>query len=186
MSASGPRSPVVSGYRVKDLGHLVARFLEFLSSPPLDPGEVAVVERLLDPGERAVFLAQPAQDQRHGLRMALRLEDAEARKAALLHDSGKRHARLGVVGRVWGTMVALLRLPRRGRVAVYLNHGPVGARDLAEIGSSTLVVAYTRDHHGEWPAVIPPELWDELQRYDGVVVRGRRNRQDATIPRHGQ
>lgn len=177
-------SPSMSPYRVGHIGHLASRFFNYLSSKPLTPAERSAACRILEPGEQAVFFAQPAQDQRHGFTMAAQLEGREAKRTALLHDGGKRHARLGALGRVLATLIGLFKLPARGRIAMYQNHGPIAARELAEISSTQLVVAYTRDHHGNRPPGISPETWSDLQRADRVVVQTRRNRQHATTPRN--
>ena len=88
-------------------------------------------------------------------------------RAALFHDLGKRHARLGIVGRSVAGACRALGLPTRGRVRGYLEHGPIGARELERFGASDLVVDFARHHHdGRRPAGIPQETWALLQLAD--------------------
>ncbi len=151
--------------------HLAARFFSVLSARSLDAGELERVASLLRPAEQALFLAQPAIDQRHALDAATSIggdlpDRVDLQRAALLHDVGKRHARLGVVGRVLATLAAKLRLAVRGRFRAYLDHGPMAARELADLGAEPVVVAYARYHHGPRPPGFSPGEWELLQRAD--------------------
>ena len=78
--------------------------------------------------------------------------------AALLHDSGKNASALGTFSRVAATLVrplvspALLTRMGRGdgigrRLHRYWHHPELGAEELAVVGSSHFVVAWTAEHH---------------------------------------
>ena len=57
-------------------------------------------------------------------------------RAALLHDIGKRHARLAPVARSIVTAIAKLGLPVGRRGALYLAHGRLAADELSPSGPS--------------------------------------------------
>ncbi len=155
----------------RQLRHLAARFFSVVRARPLGPREQAEAASLLRPGERRLFWDQPVADQRHALASARRaLREAPGRRdlarAALLHDVGKRHARLGAIGRSLASAAALAGLPRRGRVAAYLDHGAVGAEELAAAGAEPIVVEFARWHHAARPAGFAEGEWALLQRAD--------------------
>jgi hypothetical protein len=157
---------------MNELPHLIRRFFGSLVSRPLGPREQDDAGRLLRPAEAALFWSQQSLDQRHGLECARRAAEAapgrtDLSRAALLHDVGKRHAGLGVVARMLATGLGLLHLPARGRLEIYLDHGPRGAADLEAAGSDPLTVAFARHHHTGRPDLIPIDDWDVLQRADG-------------------
>ncbi len=121
---------------------------------------------MLTAGERPLFAEMSAADRRHSIDGAYAVEQAvhepfrrDAVEAALVHDVGKRHARLGVIGRSFATVVgwcvrsetrrvALAERPGlAGRVGKYLRHDGVGAAEVAAAGGSPLAVAWTADHH---------------------------------------
>lgn len=163
------------------LGHLTRRFFDVLSSKPLDAAEVAAVESWLSPGPAFLFFSQPDADQRHGYEAALVvLASGEAHpslvRAALLHDIGKRHTGLGVVGRSLTTMSIRLRLPLTRRGRLYRDHGETAARELAALGCEPPVVEFARHHHGHRPPGIAPSVWDLLQRADEPAKTGSRVR----------
>ncbi len=156
---------------ISHLRHLAARFFDVLRARPLTPDEQRRVSDLLHHSETPLFWAQPLPDQRHGLAAADRIgssrpERTDLQRAALLHDVAKRHARLGVLGRVAASLTEILHLPARGRIAAYLDHGPLGAQELAAAGSERLIVEFTRAHHGARPESIPAEEWDLLIEAD--------------------
>lgn len=137
------------------------------------------MKSLLRPGpESEAFAAQPTADQRHGLTAAETVAVAQPdrrdlQRAALLHDIGKRHSRLGAFGRVWAT----LRLPAPGRwgrrTRLYRDHGPIGATELESWGAEQIVVDYARHHHHARPDHIADSDWDLLERADRIRSRRR-------------
>jgi putative nucleotidyltransferase with HDIG domain len=89
-------------------------------------------------------------------------------RAALLHDVGKRHTDIGVVGRVAASLLRLARLPARGQMATYLDHAALGARDLEAVGAEDLVIAFAAHHHeATTPTGVDPAVWAALRRADG-------------------
>jgi len=87
-------------------------------------------------------------------------------RAALLHDVGKRRSNLGVTGRSLASLFAKLRLPVRGSWRQYLDHGRLGAEELAGLGSEQLIVEFTRHHHERRPATIALADWEVLKSAD--------------------
>ncbi len=121
--------------------------------------------------EWTAFCEQPVADQRHGYSAARVVHAAldpnpSAVRAALLHDIGKRHARLGLMGRALASVAIRLRLPLWGRIRTYRNHGPIGSRELQEWGAESLVVEFARAHHGSRPPQIEPKVWKALCESD--------------------
>ncbi len=139
--------------------HLARRFFEVLVSRPLSGDEVDWVARILDPAELAIFVSQGTADQRHGYAAGRHVEMSgwardEVIRAALLHDVGKCHAALGIVGRVLASIALRLRIPVSGRFALYRDHDLLGAADLTRIGSPAAVVEYAATHHGRGSGTI--------------------------------
>ncbi len=154
--------------------HLVRRAVGSVRARPLTPREEAEVAGLLDDARAALFWEQPVMDQRHAIEAARfvltrRPGDRELARAALLHDVGKRHAGLGVLGRVAATLLALLRIPAPGRFGIYLDHARLGAEDLA--GADELTVVYARHQDGDRPAAVPAQAWALLKEADGEKHR---------------
>lgn len=152
-------------------GHLTRRFFDVILARPLDGEDRHEIDGWLSTEEAALFYAQSQADQRHGYTAAsaIRAEapsDTIALRAALLHDVGKRHARLGVLGRVLASILILARIPLRGRLALYRDHGETGADELERLGAEPLVVDFARHHHGQRPDSIAPSTWDVLWRAD--------------------
>ncbi|HEU4916297.1 MAG TPA: HDIG domain-containing protein [Acidimicrobiia bacterium] len=152
------------------LGHLTSRFFEVLYAQPLRSEEVLEVESWLGPAQAWLFFSQTTPDQRHGYQAALVARDSglgpTGMRAALLHDIGKRHARLGVVGRSIASLAIKTRLPLTKRWRLYRDHGLTGATELAALGSEPLVVEFARHHHGDRPPAIPERTWEALQLAD--------------------
>ena len=153
--------------------HLAARFFSVLGAGPLTDDERRRVAALLRPAEVAPFLAQQDMDQRHALEAATRVADlfpdrTDLQRAALLHDIGKRHARLGVLGRVIASVAAKLGLGVRGRFRAYLEHGPAAAAELTELGAEPVVVAFARHHHDGRPDGIAASDWQVLTEADST------------------
>lgn len=152
------------------------RAWEALWADPLGPREEAEVAGLLDDRLAALFWDQPVSDQRHAIESARKVLAArpgaqELAKAALLHDIGKRHARLGVPGRIAATLLALVRLPAPGRLGIYNDHAARGAEELAGAGASSLVVDYARHQDGDRPQTVEPGEWAALKEADGEKHR---------------
>jgi putative nucleotidyltransferase with HDIG domain len=142
--------------------------------------EQDAVRQWLSEPECSLFFAQAPADQRHGYSAALTVVasgsiDMVTVRAALLHDVGKRHARLGVIGRVLASVLILLHLPLRGRLGVYRDHGEIAASELAAIGAEQLVVDFARHHHRSRPITIDVSTWDLLQKADQPPKTRARN-----------
>ena len=154
--------------------HLVARLFDVLSARALRPQEQHEVATLLNSdSERAIFWEQSRADQRHGLGAARhvtsRIADRrDLTRAALLHDVGKRHARLGIVGRIAASLVRVVGRRGSGRIGMYLDHGQRSAMELELAGAESVVVQFARHHHGSRPAGIPESDWAVLVEADGV------------------
>jgi hypothetical protein len=155
-------------------GHLVRRFFDVASSDPLDEDETVFVQGLLGGSEAVLFWEQNAADQRHAYRAA-RVVEGRARdrvdlaRAALLHDVGKRHAKLGIIGRVLASLLRQFGLRGSGRVARYLDHPAIGGTELEEAGSNQLVIDFALHHHSDRPGTIQPDDWALLVEADHVT-----------------
>jgi hypothetical protein len=153
------------------LSHLSARFFDVLQSKPLSGTEVRAVEHWLGPALAVIFFDQPPEDQRHGYHAALVVvadhsASDEVIEAALLHDVGKRHAGLGIVGRSIASVLIRLGAPLSPNMAVYKNHGLRAARELASAGANQLSVEFAEHHHESRPSYIDPTTWSLLQLAD--------------------
>jgi hypothetical protein len=161
----------MGGGSVIHFAHLVARFVRAVAARPLSPREQAEVEALLRPEERRLFWDQPAIDQRHALEGARRIFESlpgegEVARAALLHDVGKRHSGLGILGRSMASGVRLLGLrPRRWHR--YYDHGSLGAAELEAAGAEGVVVDWARHHTSRRrPGSLTATHWAALKRSD--------------------
>lgn len=123
---------------------------------------------------RVAFFEQSTADQRHGLdaaRLAARHRvSSDVVTAALVHDIGKRHAQLGVIGRSVASVCGRLGLPAPARLGMYLDHPRLGADELAGFGASPLIVDFTRHHHGGRPSSIAENDWEVLVAADATVT----------------
>ena len=152
--------------------HLSRRMRGSLGARPLTPREETEVAALLPEYSLArLFWDQPVMDQRHALEsaravLAGRPGDRALARVALLHDVGKRHARLGVPGRVIATVLAMLRLPAPGRLGRYLDHARLGAEDLAGAEADPHVIAYARHQDGDRPVEFDADSWRALKAAD--------------------
>lgn len=154
--------------------HLVKRFFGFLVAKPLSPREQSEVNKLLRAPAAELFWAQQPQDQRHAVdvmraTLNLRPGDRLAARAALLHDVGKNHARVGALGRSLATLGDVAGLPLRGRWATYRRHSELGAEDLAAIGEDRFVVEFTRLHPAPAPEGMSIERWAAVASADQSV-----------------
>lgn len=137
---------------------------------PLSPREQGAVADALRPGEARLFWDQDVCDQRHALQVAGRtksLGDPRVFNAALLHDVGKRHVRMGAVSRTLATVLDLLGLPMPDEWKTYRTHGSLGAADLDRVGASPLAIAFARGDAAP-PAGIDEGAWQSLRRADDV------------------
>jgi len=147
------------------LVHYVGRFLTSLSRRPPSPEDEAWAAARATPAEHALLARLSNQDRRHLIDGARRVErdlgpaaDPVWVRAALLHDVGKAHADLGVLGRSAATAVAVGagrarvgawsdRPGWRGRIGRYERHGEIGAEELRAAGSPAPVVEWSALHH---------------------------------------
>lgn len=162
--------------------HLSSRFFGTLGARDLDASEVGRLAELLSDAELDLFMSQPPLDRRHGLEaaefaLAAGASETVARAAAL-HDVAKRHARLGVPGRVAASVCIKLRLPLPGRFRTYRDHGPIGAAELAAVDAPDIAVSYARFHHETRPSDIDLETWTLLDAADAGSERSQSVRGD--------
>lgn len=151
--------------------HLFRRFFDVALARPLTASETSAVSDWLSPEASDVFFDQSDADQRHGYHAALMVVAADAHDrdviaAALLHDVGKRHARLGIVGRSIASILVLAGLPLTERMQAYRDHGLMAAHELAGLAVPALAIDFAMHHHGERPATIDPIVWDVLVAAD--------------------
>ncbi len=163
---------------LRQLWHLITRFFGVVTSRPLGPKAQESVSRALGAQESVVFWDQQAIDQRHAYevarRVAARIGWAHAGvAAALLHDIGKRHSRLGAIERSMATVAGVVHLPMPQRWETYRDHGEIGASDLEAIAAHPLAVAFAR---GEPTRGVDTEIWGVLQAADNASGLGNRRR----------
>jgi len=160
-------------------GHLVRRFFDVLFAGPLTASERMAVESWLGPILAPAFFDQSPPDQRHGYLAALAViaagrDEPEMVVAALMHDVGKRHFRLGVIGRSMASILARGGLPLTERMAGYMDHGLHAAKELAELGAPALAIDFALHHHGERPPNIDSDTWRILKEADEPAKTGVR------------
>ncbi|HEU4895409.1 MAG TPA: hypothetical protein VFT85_06195, partial [Acidimicrobiia bacterium] len=151
--------------------HLFRRFFDVASAKPLTQSEREAVRSWLEPELADVFFEQRPADQRHGYHAALVVVAAGSSErdvlvAALLHDVGKRHARLGVFGRSLASLLILVGSPLGDRMRAYRDHGLNGAGELARLGAPALAIDFAMHHHGRRPPTIDPATWRLLVEAD--------------------
>lgn len=125
----------------------------------------------LTPELRRLFFAQPPADQRHGYGAAMAVLDSgiadhDVVMAALLHDVGKRHSRLGLFGRALASVLIRLGAPLPRRVGAYRDHGAIGAGELSRASAPALAVDFAMHHHGPRPETIQHDIWAVLVKAD--------------------
>lgn len=152
------------------LGHLSSRFFDVLFARPLSSAESATVEKWLSSELADIFFDQQPADQRHGYEAGLSIlsqgGDHDVVVAAVMHDSGKRHARLGIVGRTVASLLIKAGAPLTARMRTYRDHGLIAAKDLADLGAPGLAIDFALHHQGERPASIPEQTWAMLVQAD--------------------
>lgn len=132
---------------------------------------------LLGPVLERPFFEQTPVDQRHGLEAAryvgsAGVDDPSAVVAALLHDVGKRHARLGVPGRVLASLLIKTRLPMSPSFRVYRDHGRIASEELRGLGAPDLAIDFAAHHHGSRPETIDTTTWEILIASDSPAKTG--------------
>jgi hypothetical protein len=162
--------------------HLSSRFFGSLGARDLGESERTMLVDVLSEPEYELFMGQSAIDRRHGYQAARFALEAGAAdtvvRAAALHDVAKRHARLGVLGRVIASVCIKLGLPVRGRFKTYRDHGPIGAAELAAVGAPPIAVTYARFHHEARPTGVDAEIWSLLDAADAASERSQTVRVD--------
>ncbi len=172
------------------VGHLTRRFVGALRPGPPRAVDVAWVQEVLSGSEYGLWSQLPAQDRRHAIRVARRVQqtlaggdaadDPRWLAAALLHDVGKLDAGLGVLGRVAATLaggaagheMAGPWSTRRGftrRVGLYLRHPELGATRIRVAGGREEAARWAGAHHDAdvWAATgVPPAVIDALVAAD--------------------
>lgn len=147
------------------VGHYVRRFFTSLSRRPPTADDAAWAATVTTPAEHALLVRLTNQDRRHLIGSARQVQaalgpdtDPVWLRAALLHDVGKHHADLGVVGRAFATITAQGlgrervrgwsgRAGLRGRFGRYERHGEIGADELRAAGSPEPVATWSAVHH---------------------------------------
>ena len=162
------------------LSHLARRFIDVLTSQALTSEERDAVDSWLTPELASVFFDQPKADQRHGYHAAATVvasghDHPDIVVSALLHDVGKRHARLGILGRSVASLLILGDLPLNERMTIYRDHGLIGARELAALGAPALAIDFTMHHHSERPLTIDAGVWEALRSADQAPKARRSN-----------
>lgn len=152
------------------LGHLTGRFFDVLLAKPLSSAESALVLTWLPEDLAPVFFSQPVYDQRHGYEAGITVLGAGFPRdvviAAVMHDTGKRHSGLGIVGRVTASLAMKLRLPLTRRMKLYRDHGLTAASELAALGAPAVAIDYAMHHHRSRPPTIEPDVWAILADAD--------------------
>lgn len=153
------------------LAHLVARFFTSLRARRPGPEDQEFVAAHLEGRLASVFWAQPVADLDHALRGARDLAAAHPGRddlvtAFLLHDVGKRRARLGTVRRSLVTLLSILHLPTGARGRAYLEHAERGASELVALGAGPLSITFAKHHHAAVSPGVPESDWDALLTAD--------------------
>ena len=115
--------------------HLSRRALGSVSNAGPSTKDLERVAETLLSRELVLWSGMQGRDQRHSIQVMdrfvrLRPEATRAeRAAALLHDVGKSHSRLGWLGRIVATVVG----PRTPQMRAYLDHERIGLELLADV-----------------------------------------------------
>jgi response regulator RpfG family c-di-GMP phosphodiesterase len=123
---------------VKNQRHLARRFFTSLSKRPPVGKDIAWVNEKLLENEFELWCRMKPHDQRHSVEVARRFSELHPTfsrdevAAALLHDIGKVHSELGVMGRVIATIVG----PKGEKFRRYHEHELIGLNLCRNAGSS--------------------------------------------------
>lgn len=153
------------------LPHLIRRFFGSLGARRPSPADQLFVADHLQGAALGLFEEQQVVDQAHALRCAVRVaamrpDREDLIQAALLHDVGKRHSRLGVMARVVASLLVRMRLPVTTRMQAYLDHGRLGAIELADLGLPEVVAAFAGHDSDRPPPGVHPDDWALLLAAD--------------------
>ena len=147
------------------IGHYVRRFFTSLSRRPPSPADEQWVTSIVPAPELTLFTRLSNTDRRHlissarGMERALGPDDDPVWiRVSLLHDVGKFDARLGVLGRVLATILAITvgdervrswagRPGWRGRLGTYQNHDEIGAAQIRAVGGPEAAAVWSELHH---------------------------------------
>lgn len=162
-----------------------------LTARPLKRSDLALLDELLTPEEKALFLRFSANDQNHSIRVVSVIKsgpntDLALQKAALLHDIGKtRVGKLSVIDRSIAVAVKYL-MPNRSKQwgeldidhakryqlpsIVRAQHAAWGASMVDAIGGDAKTVMLIRRHQDKLREVVSEEdyLLAILQAADDV------------------
>ena len=145
--------------------HYVRRFFTSLSRRPPAAADEQWVTSIVPAPELALFTRLSSTDRRHLIRSARGMERALGPdddpvwiRVSLLHDVGKFDARLGVLGRVLATILAITvgdervrswagRPGWRGRLGSYQNHDEIGAAQIRAVGGPEAAAVWSELHH---------------------------------------
>lgn len=151
-------------------GHLTRRFFEVLTARGLSEEEMTLVVSTLDESLARVFFRQSDADQRHGYQAGMVVlelgGDSDEMVAALMHDVGKRHSALGIIGRSVASVLVKLGLPLTQRMIAYRDHGPAAAHELARLGAPQVAIDFAMHHHAGRPESLDADTWRLLQKAD--------------------
>lgn len=169
-------------YAWSEVPHLAQRTLWSLRKPVPDPDGEKWLLTLLSQKEGLLYRSMSAVDRAHAIGCARQVDDldAEVIVASALHDVGKTDSGLGTPGRVLATLAGLMIAERArgwagrrniaGQIATYLDHPERGALALTKAGSSSLAIAWAREHHlGDDRLTIEPAIARRLRDADDAV-----------------
>lgn len=164
--------------------HLVQRYVRSFR-PGAGAQDRAWAVGYLNPGEQRLFDRMTTYDQRHAIETAealvpmlveLGIDEPEPWiAAALLHDVGKYHAQLDPTRRAFATVLGSIVGRTRTRVwsqqshgflrrvGMYVEHGPIGADDIRNVGGREEPAQWSAAHHE------PPMTWASLGFPEGVT-----------------
>jgi putative nucleotidyltransferase with HDIG domain len=149
----------------------VWQFFQALFARPLSEIDVQEIRSILSPAQLELFFQMNVNDQQHSLGVMRQLEQNGKRNkdlliAALLHDVGKAHIKLGIIERSlvvlahyfrptlakkWGCQELGDSWSWKRPFIVYKKHPVWGASMAQAVNCSPLTVKLIRFHHHEAP-----------------------------------